>query len=138
MSGESDESKGKEEKPENILKVLDDLISHMHTTRHLFVVLIISSLIFAPIAMVVGGFLLAHPRFNIVRFMAEAPGAPETFHRLPFVAVLATILISISIIIAGIWLFIGIKEYGFYSKWNKRFRKYESLRDKIDKELAED
>src|SRR5207249_6810951 len=81
MSGESDESKGKEEKSENILKVLDDLISHMHTTRHLFVVLIISSLIFAPIAMVVGGFLLVHPRFNIVRFMAEAPGAPETLDR---------------------------------------------------------
>ena|SRR5712692_5626950 len=138
MSGESDESKGKEEKPENILKVLDDLISHMHTTRHLFVVLIISSLIFAPIAMVVGGFLLAHPRFNIVHFMNATPGAPEIFLRLPFIAVLTTILISVSIIIAGIWLFIGIKEYGFYSKWNKRFSKYMSLKDKIDKELSDD
>jgi hypothetical protein len=33
---------------------------------------------------------------------------------------------------------IAIKEYKFFSHWNKRFTKYKSLKDKVDKELGED
>ena len=49
-----------------------------------------------------------------------------------------SIFIIISIVFAGILLFIAVKEYRFFSKWNKRFIKYKSLNDKIDKELGED
>jgi hypothetical protein len=49
-----------------------------------------------------------------------------------------SIFITISIIFAGILLFIAVKEYRFFSKWNKRFIKYKSLNEKIDKELGED
>jgi len=49
-----------------------------------------------------------------------------------------SIFIIISIIFAGILLFIAVKEYRFFSRWNKRFIKYKSLNDKIDKELGED
>ena len=49
-----------------------------------------------------------------------------------------SIFIIVSIVFAGILLFIAIKEYRFFSKWSKRFIKYKSLNDKIDKELGED
>ena len=48
------------------------------------------------------------------------------------------VFIVISIIFAIILLFIAIKEYKFFSHWNKRFSKYKSLKDKVDKELGED
>lgn len=48
------------------------------------------------------------------------------------------IFITISIIFAIILLFVAIKEYRFFSHWNKRFTKYKSLKDKVDKELGED
>jgi hypothetical protein len=48
------------------------------------------------------------------------------------------IFIIISIIFAIILLFIAIKEYRFFSHWNKRFTKYKALKDKVDKELDEE
>lgn len=48
------------------------------------------------------------------------------------------IFITISIIFAIILLIIAIKEYRFFSHWNKRFTNYKSHKDKIDKELGED
>ena len=45
--------------------------------------------------------------------------------------------IVISIIFAIILLVIAIKEYKFFSHWNKRFSKYKTLKDKIDKELED-
>jgi hypothetical protein len=48
------------------------------------------------------------------------------------------VFIVISIIFAIILLFIAIKEYKFFSHWNKRFSKYKSLKDKVDRELGED
>jgi len=40
-------------------------------------------------------------------------------------------------VFGGILLFIAIKEYRFFSKWNKRFAKFKSMQDKIDKELED-
>ncbi|MDE1769921.1 MAG: hypothetical protein KGI28_05140 [Thaumarchaeota archaeon] len=48
------------------------------------------------------------------------------------------VFIVISIIFAIILLIVAIKEYKFFSHWNKRFSNYKSLRDKVDKELGED
>ena len=48
------------------------------------------------------------------------------------------VFITISIIFAIILLLIAIKEYRFFSHWNKRFTKYKSLKDEVDKELGED
>jgi hypothetical protein len=47
------------------------------------------------------------------------------------------VFIIISIIFAIILLFIAIKEYRFFSHWNKRFTKYKSLKDKVDEELGD-
>lgn len=48
------------------------------------------------------------------------------------------VFIVVSIVLSSIYLFIGVKEYGFYSKWNRKFSRYVSLRDKAEKELGED
>jgi hypothetical protein len=43
----------------------------------------------------------------------------------------------ISIILSAVWLYIGIREYRFFAKWDNRFKRFLSLKKQIDKELDE-
>lgn len=156
-------------KAENLFKVLDDLLAHTNSSRRLFLIFIASALLFAPVALVLGGVLLGHPTYNIrhlqgIGMMGEnyanmlMPGShiqlvspngtiirdipiqqmPERPHGTGSIFLGINIFIIVSIIFSGILLFVAAKEYRFFSKWNKRFIKYKSLNDKIDKELGED
>jgi len=160
-SGDKDERN----ESENILKILDELLAHTNSSRRLFLIFIASALFFGPAALILGGVLLEHPQYNI-RHLETQQGSPIDFRGIPgahlqLVDQNGTIIrelppaigdrshntpiflglrvfIIISIIFAIILLFIAIKEYRFFSHWNKRFTKYKSLKDKVDKELGED
>lgn len=162
-SGPTDDKK----ESESILKILDELLSHTNSSRRLFLVFIASALFFGPVALVLGGVLLGHPEYNIrhleqqggenftsmhhvngmhvqlvdqngtiVRDFPMPPPGGDRGHVGPIFFGLR-IFIIISIIFAIILLFIAIKEYRFFSHWNKRFTKYRALKDKVDKELDE-
>lgn len=149
---------------ENLFRILDELLIHTNSSRRLFLIFIASALFFAPVALVLGGVLLGHPAYNI-RHLEEGVGGnsseissqgmhlqlvtqngtviknmPPIPQHSPRMGIFlgTSIFILISIVFAAILLFIAIKEYRFFSKWNKRFIKYKSLNDKIDKELGED
>ena|SRR5256885_10686275 len=157
------ESKDDKKESENLFKILDDLLVHTNSTRRLFLIFIASALFFAPVALILGGVLLGHPTYNIrhlgevgensanmpmygthlqiitqngtvVQDMPFPPHSP----RIGFIFLGTSIFIVISVIFAGILLFIAVKEYRFFSKWSHRFTKYKSLKDKVDKELGED
>ena len=161
--------KDEEKKSDNILKILDELLSHTNSSRRLFLIFIASALFFGPVALVLGGVLLEHPDYNIkhlepggynltdmhrtngmhlqvvdqngtvireLPMMIQPPGMDRS-HIGPIFFGLR-IFIVISIVFAAILLFIAIKEYRFFSHWNKRFTKYRALKDKVDKELGED
>ena len=156
-------------KAENLFKVLDALLTHTNSSRRLFLIFIASALLFAPVALVLGGVLLGHPTYNIRHLQGMGmigendasmlmPGShiqlvspngtvmrdipiqqmPDRPHGTGSIFLGINIFIIISIIFSGILLFVAVKEYRFFSKWNKRFIKYKSLNDKIDKELGED
>ena len=112
---------------ESIFEVLDELIFHLNSTKGIFTLMIISSLILAPIALILGGVIITHPRFLLV-----------LMNRMPDVGIIMLAIVVISIIFSSIWLFIGIKEQRFFSKWNNKFRRYVSLKNQIDKELGEE
>src|SRR2546427_3465645 len=160
------ENKDDKKESENLLRIVDDLISHTNSTRRLFLVFIGSALFFAPVALVLGG-VLGHPSYNIRHLesgieenstsistqgthlqlvtqngtvIREMP-FPQHFPRSgppPFIFMGISVFIVISVVFAGILLFIAIKEYSFFAKWNQRFLKYKLLKDKVDKELGED
>src|SRR5438105_9816855 len=46
-----------------VFELLDELISHMNTTKNIFTLLILSSFILAPIALIVAGILVLHSFF---------------------------------------------------------------------------
>ncbi|MCI0565489.1 MAG: hypothetical protein MN733_44060 [Nitrososphaera sp.] len=117
---------GSPERRENITEVLDDLIFHLNTTRSTFTFLIVTSFILAPLALIVSAIFVGYPRFLFL-----------LLERVPQVGAILIAFLTISIILASVWLAIGIKERRFFSAWNRRFSKFMSLKDKIDKELAE-
>ncbi len=165
VGGEPKESKESKESNENLFKILDDIVAHTNRSRRLFMIFIASALVFAPIALGLGGILLGHPTYNIRHLEAgneenttnmpgqsmhlqlvsangtvvrEIPFQPMNPHSpRGFIFLELNIFIVISIIFGGILLFIAIKEYHFFSKWNKRFAKFKSMQDKIDKELED-
>jgi hypothetical protein len=109
-----------------IFELLDDLISHMNTTKNIFTLLILSSFILAPIALIVAGIFVIHP-FFLYRIL----------FRLPAVGGILLLFISVSIMLASVWLFIGASEQRFFSHWNKKFNRYLSKRKQVDKELGQ-
>ena len=46
-------------------------------------------------------------------------------------------VIAVSAATAGAWLFIGVKEYKFFSHWNRRYSNYKEMQAKVDKELGD-
>ena len=109
-----------------IFELLDDLISHMNTTKNIFTLLILSSFILAPIALIVAGIFVLHP-FFLYRIL----------FRLPAVGGMLLLFISVSIMLASVWLFIGASEQRFFSHWNKKYNRYVSKRKQVDKELGQ-
>lgn len=78
---------------------------------------------------------------NVIYLPAGPPkfmlsGGPLT-HQVLDISTVIIIFIAVSIVLSSIYLFIGIKEYSFFSRWNKKFSRYMSLRDKVDRELGE-
>ncbi|MDE1829596.1 MAG: hypothetical protein KGI25_04670 [Thaumarchaeota archaeon] len=168
--GKDDESK---ESPENMFKMIDDLLSHTNSSRRIFLIFIASALIFAPVALVMGGILIGHPRYSVFHletnheqfgnmmpgnygptngtqlYIVEKNGSSVIrevpFHPPPhfmrqdapiFIGIQAFIFICI--IFAAVLLYVALKEYRFFAKWNVRYKKYRDTRDKIDDELGKD
>jgi hypothetical protein len=113
-----------EKRRNNIFEVLDELIFHLNTTKSMFTLLIVSSFILAPLAIIVAAVITLHPAFLGV-----------LLNRLPGVGTIIIAFIAITVVLSALWLAIGIKERAFFSAWNTRFNRFISLRERIDREL---
>jgi hypothetical protein len=116
----------KEHNKTSVIELLDALISHMNAIRSVFKVMILSSFILAPLSLMFAAVLVIHP-FFIQRIL----------FRFPDVGVFLLFFIGVSIMLASMWLYIGLSEQRFFSNWDKKFRRYTSLKNQLDKELGE-
>jgi hypothetical protein len=116
----------KEHNKTSVVELLDALISHMNAIRSVFKVMILSSFILAPLSLMFAAVLVIHP-FFIQRIL----------FRFPDVGVFLLFFIGVSIMLASTWLYIGLSEQRFFSNWDKKFRRYTSLKNQLDKELGE-
>ena len=113
----------KEKDKMSVVEVLDELIFHMNSTRTVFKIMILSSFILAPLSLML---VVIHPFFM-----------NRILHRFPDVGVFLLFFIGVSIMLASMWLYIGLSEQRFFSNWDKKFSKYTSLKNQLDKELGE-
>ncbi|MFZ0184161.1 MAG: hypothetical protein WAL88_04940 [Nitrosotalea sp.] len=161
------EDKEEGTKSDNVLKILDELLAHTNRSRRLFLAFIATALFFGPAAIILGGILLEHPDYSIRQLEAQQGNGTEFRHIQPgthlqlvdqngtVIREITTmganraphntaiilglrIFIILSITFAVILLLIAVKEYKFFVHWSKRFTKYKSLQDKVDKELGDD
>jgi MFS superfamily sulfate permease-like transporter len=116
----------KDQNKTSIIEVLDELISHMNTTRNVFKVMILSSFILAPLSLILAGVFVIHPFFM-----------HRILFRIPEVGIFLLLFIGVSIMLASMWLFIGLSEQRFFSNWDKKYNRYASLKNQLDKELGE-
>ena len=116
----------KDQNKTSIIEVLDELISHMNTTRSVFKVMILSSIILAPLSLMLASVFVIHPSFM-----------NRILYRFPDVGVFLLFFIGVSIMLASMWLYIGLSEQRFFSNWDRKFSRYTSLKNQLDKELGE-
>ena len=110
----------------SVVEVLDELIFHMNSTRTVFKIMILSSFILAPLSLMLAGVLVIHPFFM-----------DRIWFRFPDIGVFLLFFIGVSIMLASMWLYIGLSEQRFFSSWDKKFSRYTSLKNQLDKELGE-
>jgi hypothetical protein len=116
----------KDQNKTSVVELLDELISHMNTTRSVFKVMILSSFFLAPLSLMLAAVFVIHPFFmNRILF------------RIPDVGFFLLFFIGVSIMLASMWLYIGLSEQRFFSNWDKKFTRYTSLKNQLDKELGE-
>ena len=115
-----------EKRRSTIFEVLDELIFHLNTTKNMFTFLIVTSFILAPLALIVAAVITVHPGFLAL-----------LMRRLPSIGLMIIIFIGITVILASVWLYIGLMERSFFSEWNKRFSRFISLKERIDRELED-
>ncbi len=110
----------------SVVELLDELISHMNRTRSVFKVMILSSFILAPLSLMLASVFVIHPSFM-----------NRILYRFPDVGVFLLFFIGVSIMLASMWLYIGLSEQRFFSNWDRKFSRYTSLKNQLDKELGE-
>ena len=108
----------------SIIELLDELISHMNATKNVFRIMILSSFILAPLSLMLECLFVIHP-FFIHRIL----------YKFPDVGVFLLFIIGVSMMLASMWLYIGLSEQRFFSNWDKRFGRFTSLKNQVDKEL---
>jgi hypothetical protein len=116
----------KEHNKTSVVELLDALISHMNAIRSVFKVMILSSFILAPLSLILAGVFVIHPFFM-----------HRILFRIPEVGIFLLFFIGVSIMLASMWLYIGLSEQRFFSNWEKKFSSYTSLKNQLDKELGD-
>jgi hypothetical protein len=116
----------KDQNKTSVVELLDELISHMNTARSVFKLMIISSFILAPLSLMLAAVFVIHPFFM-----------HRILFRIPEVGIFLLLFIGVSIMLASMWLFIGLSEQRFFSNWDKKYNRYSSLKSQLDKELGE-
>jgi hypothetical protein len=103
-----------------VLALLDDFIYQILSIRKLLFVIFVSSILLAPVSIVLSIYIFAHPSFD------DVLNAQDNFGEA------LEVLLSAVIAASSIWLVIGIKQYNSIGSWSKRYNEY--LKDQKETE----
>lgn len=109
---------------QDILSLLESFIQQMQNMRRILLGMSVSAIVLGPLAIALSIYLLLHPSFFAVL---------ETENEFGLVL---TVLLGAVIIISGIWLVTGIRQYYSMSKWKKNYEEYQREKENIDRKIA--
>ena len=108
----------------NILSTVDYIIEKIQELRKIMIGVSISALILAPLAIGLSVYLSTNPLFFKILEQKDEFG------------LFLSILLGSIIVISGIWLYTGIRQYMSLSPWKKRYDKYLKKKNELDSSLT--
>ena len=108
----------------NILNLMDGFIEQIQHQRKIMLGMSISAIVLAPLAIALSVYLMLHPSFFAILELENEFG-------LVLIALLGAV-----ILISGIWLVTGIRQYRSISNWNVRYDEFTKDKEEIDKKIA--
>jgi len=108
----------------NILSTVDYVIERIQELRKIMIGVSISALILAPLAIGLSVYLSTHPLFFKILEQKDEFG------------LFLSILLGSIIVISGIWLYTGIRQYRSLSPWKKRYDEYLKKKNELDSSLT--
>lgn len=114
----------------NLFEIMDGIILQINRTKKLFIIMIITTMIISPIALLLSS-LLFTPPFEETNEPAGPQGQHDRLHHFFPLRLLPAI-------VSAIWLAIGIRQWLVLSKWTSKYDKYKKLQEEIDKKLSDE
>ena len=108
----------------DIISTVDTFIEKIQNLRRIMLGVSVSAVILAPFAIGISIYLFTHPSFFIILEEQDEFGL-----------FLAVMLAGI-IIISGIWLYTGVRQYKSLSNWNHRYCSYLKKKQDLDSKIA--
>jgi uncharacterized membrane protein YqjE len=108
----------------NILSVMDGFIEQIQKQRKIMLGMSVSAIVLAPLAIALSAYLLFHPSFFAILELENEFG------------LVLSILLAAVILISGIWLVTGIRQYRSISNWKSQYEEFTKDREEIDKKIA--
>jgi uncharacterized membrane protein len=109
---------------QDILTLLDGFIQQMQNIRRILLGMSVSAIVLGPLAIALSVYLLLHPSFFAILERENEFG------------LVLTVLLGAVIIISGVWLVTGIRQYRSMSKWKERYEEYRREKEAIDRKIA--
>ena len=143
------DSKDGSEKRENIFEILDGIMFQMGKTKKIFMIMILTTLILPPLALIVMT-SVADSAFNeklddrLQSYLKSGDITDKEYQDIRsklmdrertnlFISPPQLIIFTISLI----WLGIGIRQWIVLSKWDKKYQRFKVKQADIDKKLSD-
>jgi uncharacterized membrane protein len=109
---------------QDVLGLLDSFIDQIQQIRKIMLGMSVSAIVLAPLAIALSVYLMLHPSFFAVLEIENEFG------------LVLSILLGAVIIISGIWLSTGVRQYRSMSVWKNRYREYVKEKEEVDRKIA--
>ena len=110
----------------DIISTLDNFIEKIQNLRKIMLGVTISAIILAPFAIGISLYLITHPAFFVILEEKDEFG------------IFLSVMLAGVIIISGIWLYNGIRQYSSLSNWNNRYCSYLQKKHDLDSQISSD
>lgn len=108
----------------DVLGTIDYIIEKIQNLRKIMLGVSISALVLAPFAIGLSIYLMTHPTFFGILEDKDEFG------------LFLSVLLAGIIVISGIWLFTGIRQYVSLSSWDKRYSNYIHKKEELDRSIS--
>lgn len=113
-----------EESRNDLISTVDNFIEKIQRLRKIMLGVSFSAIVLAPLAIGLSIYLLNHPSFFAILEQKDDFGVFLSF-----------LLVAI-LIISGIWLYTGIRQYLSLNNWNHRYSSYLKKKNDLDSQIS--